>query len=77
MGDRKTSQIVEVVFEDGVLKPLGKISVVREHERATAHLYPKNRTGEVSALFGTLGAENADQMQKIIDDEFERIEGEW
>ena len=70
-------QVLEVIFEDGVLKPIGAIRVLNEHERATVYLYPKVPSKNIAALHGTLSKEDADQMEKIIEQEFERIEGEW
>lgn len=71
------AQTVEVVYEDNVLKPIGPIGGIKEHERVLVILCPHPSKKGLRELVGTLTHEEAEAMQKLIDEEFERIEGEW
>lgn len=68
---------IEVVYEDNVLKPLTPIKGLRDHERLVVILCPHPAAKEgLRALAGTLTHEEANAMQKTIDEEFGRVEGE-
>ena len=71
------TQTVEVIYEDNVLKPLEPIEGIKEHERVVVILCPHPIKKGLRELVGTLTHEEAEVMQKLIDDEFEKIEGEW
>ncbi|MFQ6093771.1 MAG: antitoxin family protein [bacterium] len=71
------ARTVEVVYEDNVLKPLMPIEGLREHERVMVILCPHPDKEGLRELVGTLTQEEAEAMQKLIDEEFEKIEGEW
>jgi predicted DNA-binding antitoxin AbrB/MazE fold protein len=68
---------IEVVFENNVLKPLSPIEGFREHERIVVILCPHTNKNELRKLVVTLSHEEAESMRKLIDEEFEKIEGEW
>ncbi len=68
---------IEAVFEDNVLKPLSPLEGLQEHEKVTVILCPRAEKRGLRRLVGTLSHEEAQALQKIIDDEFERIEGKW
>jgi predicted DNA-binding antitoxin AbrB/MazE fold protein len=69
---------IEVIYEDNVLKPLTPIKGLREPERLRVIPCPHPATKEgLRELAGTLTHEEAGAMQKFIDEEFERVEGEW
>ncbi len=68
---------IEVVYEDNVLKPLTPIEGLQEHERVVVILCPRTAKEGLRKLAGTLTHEEAEAMQKLMDEEFERIEGEW
>ena len=65
------------MFEDGVLKPLNPVDILREHERAVVILCPEAPGQSLREFRGTLSVEEAEQMNHIIEEEFEGIEGEW
>ncbi len=66
-----------MIYEDNVLKPLTPIKGLREHERLRVILCPNPVTKEgLRELAGTLTHEEAKAMQKLIDEEFGRAEGE-
>lgn len=68
---------IEVIYEDNVLKPLKPIEGLKEHERMVVILYPRPSKAGLQKLVGTLTHEEAEAMRKLIDEEFEKIEGEW
>lgn len=68
---------IEVIYEDKVLKPLVPIEGLQEHERVVVILCHRTAKEGLRELAGTLTHEEADAMQKLIDEEFERTEGEW
>ncbi len=70
-------QTIEVIYEDNVLKPVNPIEGLAEHEKISIIIYPKRTREGLSKLAGTLDKEEADKMQKLIDEEFGKIEGEW
>jgi len=71
------SRTIEVVYEDNVLKPLTPIEGLQEHERVIVILYPRVDKESLRELAGTLTHEEAEEMRQLIDEEFERVEGEW
>jgi len=71
------NQIIEVIYEDDVLKPLTPIEGLRKNERALVIIYPKPDRKALHALVGTLTHEEAEEMRRLIDGEFERVESEW
>ena len=71
------SRMLEVIYEDNVLKPLTPIEGLQEHERVVVILCPHTGKEGLRKLAGTLTHEEADAMRKVINEEFEKIEGEW
>jgi len=68
---------VEVIYENQVLKPLKPIKGLKDNERVWIVLCSRPKKKVLHELVGTLTHEEAQKMQKLIEDEFERIEGEW
>jgi len=68
---------IEVIYEDNVLKPLTPIGGLQEHQRILVILCPKTPKESLRKLSGTLTHEEAEAMRRLIDEEFERIEGKW
>jgi hypothetical protein len=50
---------------------------IKEHEKVVAILCPKSIKKGLHELVGTLTHEEGEAMQKLIDDEFEKVEGVW
>jgi len=71
------TRTVEAVYEKNVLKPIEPIKGIKEHERVTVILCSRPIKKGLHELAGTLTHEEAEVMQKLIDEEFEKIEGEW
>jgi len=71
------TRMIEVIYEDEVLKPLTPIEGLKKSERTWVILCPRLNKETLHELVGTLTHEEAEEMQKLIDEEFEKIEGEW
>jgi len=71
------NRMIEVIYEDEVLKPLKPIKGLRKSEKTWVLLCPRPDKEALHELAGTLTHEEAKEMQKFIDDEFERAEGKW
>ncbi len=68
---------IEVVYEDNVFKPLGHVEGLNEHERLVAIFSQLPVKKGLRDVAGTMTHDEAKAMQKLIDEEFEKIEGEW
>ena len=68
---------IEVVYEDNVFKPLGHVEGLNEHERMVAIFSQRPVKKGLRDVAGTMTHDEAMAMQKLIDEEFEKIEGEW
>ena len=71
------TKAIEVVYEDNVFKPLGPVEGLKEHERMVAIFSPRPVKKGLRDVAGTMTHDEAMAMQKLIDDEFEKIEDEW
>lgn len=71
------TKAIEVVYEDNVFKPLGPVEGLKEHERMVAIFSPRPVKKGLHDIVGTMTHDEAMAMQKLIDEEFEKIEGEW
>lgn len=70
-------KLIEVIYEDNVLKPLSPVEELKKHEKAWVILCHRPNKGVLFKLVGTLTHKEAEEMQHLIDEEFEKIEGEW
>lgn len=72
-----TTQTIEAVYEDNVLKPIKPLKGINENEKVvvTVRLHPVKK--DLRELAGTMTLKEAKEMQKLIDEEFENIKGEW
>jgi len=71
------TRTVEAIYEHNVLKLIEPIKGIKEHERVVVILCSHPIKRGLRELVGTLTHEEAKVMQKLIDEEFEKIEGEW
>ncbi len=71
------SRTIEAVYENKVLKPLIPLKGLREHEKVMIIVCLPPDKKKLRKLAGSLTKQEADAMQKLINHEFERIEGEW
>jgi predicted DNA-binding antitoxin AbrB/MazE fold protein len=72
-----STQTIEAVYEDNVLKPIKPLRGIMEHENVIVIVRPQHAKKCLRDLVGTLTHEEAKEMQSIVDGEFEKIEGEW
>jgi len=70
------NRIIEVIYEDNVFKPLHPVEGLNNRQKTWIILYPAEKRG-LDELIGTLSSEEAEEMQRCIDKEFSKIEGEW
>ena len=73
------TQRIEAFYENGVLRPLQPIEGVAEHSRLTLTLELESaRPHPLADVVGSLPDEDAREMMKAIEDEFERVDpDEW
>lgn len=71
------TRMLEVVYEDEVLKPMAPVEGLQTHEHAWVIICRSPKKERLRELIGTLSHEEAEEMQQAIDEEFERIEGDW
>jgi len=67
------TKTVEAIYEDNVLKPVEPIKGIKEHERVLVILCSHPIKKGLRELVGTLTHEEAEAMQKLIDEEFEKF----
>jgi predicted DNA-binding antitoxin AbrB/MazE fold protein len=70
------TKTVKVIYEDNVLKPIEPIKGITEHERVLVIICSHPIKKGLRELVGTLTHEEAEAMQKVIDEEFEKIEAQ-
>jgi predicted DNA-binding antitoxin AbrB/MazE fold protein len=74
---KSTTQTIDAVYEDNVLKPVRPLKGIMEHQNVvvTVRLHPTKKS--LRDVAGTLTHDEAREQQRLIDEEFEKIEGEW
>lgn len=71
------TRTIEARYENGILRPLEPLEGVAEHSRLTITLELKEvRPYPLAGFVGTLPDEDAREMMRIIDEEFERVDPE-
>lgn len=68
---------VEALYEDHVLKPLGDLTGLSEHERVWVVVCSRPRRDALRQLVGSLSPQEATAMRNTMEREFERVEGDW
>jgi len=72
-----TSQTIEAVYEDNVLKPIKPLKGIMEHQNVVVIVRPHPVRKGLRDVVGILTHDEAKEQQKLIDEEFEKIEREW
>jgi predicted DNA-binding antitoxin AbrB/MazE fold protein len=72
-----TAQTIEAVYEDNVLKPLKPLKGIMEHENVLVIVRSHPAKKSIREIKGTLSHKEAEEMQELVNGEFEKIEGEW
>lgn len=68
---------VHALYEDGVLRPLEPLEGVAEHSRVRITIeMDEVRTHPLADCIGTLPDDDAREMMRIIEEEFERVDAE-
>ncbi len=69
---------LQAIYEHGVLRPLEPLEGIAENSEVKLTVQSLPTRHDLKDLFGTLPKENADEMRKIIDEEFEKVDlSEW
>jgi predicted DNA-binding antitoxin AbrB/MazE fold protein len=68
---------IEAIYENNVLKPIGLLKGLKEHEKVTVIIRTHPVRKGLREISGKLTHAEAKEMQRLIDEEFEKIEGEW
>jgi predicted DNA-binding antitoxin AbrB/MazE fold protein len=73
------AQVIDAIYENGVLRPIQPLKGVSDRERVTVSISTSQNRSEASAgtildCFGIMADEDADELRKIIEDEFERVD---
>lgn len=71
-------KIIHAIYENGVLRPLEPLEEISEKSEVELAIQYPLSPHPIQDLFGTLPKEDADEMRKIIDEEFEKVNlNEW
>ncbi len=73
------TKIIEAVYEEGLLRPLSPIKGLRSRQKVRITLDTSlKQKHPLAGLCGTLPDEDAAEMLKGIEDEFEKVDmSEW
>ncbi len=73
------TRTVNAVYEGGVLRPLQSLDGIEEHARVRLTVEPVGPTAGILAdCIGILPDEDAADMRRIVDGEFERVDpNDW
>jgi len=74
---KSSTQTIEAVYEDNVLKPVKPLKGIMEHQNVVVTVRPHPTKKGLRDVAGTLTHEEAKEQQKLMDEEFEKIEGQW
>jgi predicted DNA-binding antitoxin AbrB/MazE fold protein len=73
------TKTIHAIYEHGVLRPLNPIEGLKDNAEVELTISTEKREAHPILKFaGILGNREADEMMKVIEDEFERINlNEW
>lgn len=73
------TKTIEAVYEKGILRPLSPIKGLRSRQKVNITLeITLKKKHPLAGLCGTLPDEDAAEMLKVIEDEFEKVDmSEW
>ena len=66
------TQTFEAIYENGVLRPLTPLTI-DEHTKLRVSIEDGSQPHPLLKYCGTISKEDADEIQKIIQDEFEGV----
>lgn len=71
------TRTVQALYENGVLRPLEPLEGVAEHSRVQVTVeLEERRRHPLADCVGTLPDDDAEEMLRIIEEEFERVDAE-
>ncbi|OGW61775.1 MAG: hypothetical protein A2V83_08460 [Nitrospirae bacterium RBG_16_64_22] len=72
------TKLVHAIYSGGVLRPLEPLEGIPENSEVEIAVEVPCLQPDLERLFGTLPREDADEMKRIVEEEFERVDqGEW
>jgi predicted DNA-binding antitoxin AbrB/MazE fold protein len=73
------TRTINAVYEGGILRPLQALEGIEEHTRVRVTVETvAPAVGILADCIGILPDEDAEEMRRIVEDEFERVDpGEW
>lgn len=71
-------KIIHAIYEHGVLRPLEPLEDIAEKSEVELEIEYPPPASPLKDIFGILPREDANEMRRIIDEEFERVDlNEW
>jgi len=71
-------KIIHAIYDHGVLRPLDPLDEIAENSEVELSIHYPSTQHPMKNVFGILPREDADEMRKIIDEEFEKVNlNEW
>lgn len=67
-------KIIHAIYEHGVLRPLEPLEEIAEKSEVALEIEYPLPSSPLKDIFGILPREDADEMRKIINEEFERVD---
>ncbi|HVT80879.1 MAG TPA: antitoxin family protein [Phycisphaerae bacterium] len=72
------TQMIDAIYEDGVLKPITPLTGIREHQHVRLAIESDKSPHPLLKHCGTLPDEDAREIKKIIEEEFEKVDpNDW
>ena len=72
------SKIIEAIYQDGVFRPLKPIKGLKRNQKVSIALEPLKKRHPLAGLCGILPDKDAEEMLKIVKEEFEKVDiNEW
>ena len=67
-------QTIHAIYRNGLLNPIGSIEGIMDDTEVEITISPlKGAVHPLLRFAGILSAEDADSMQKVVEDEFEKV----
>lgn len=72
------TKLVHAIYEGGVLRPLEPLEGIPENSEVEITVEVPSPHPGLERLFGSLPREDADEMKRIVEEEFEKVDqGGW
>jgi predicted DNA-binding antitoxin AbrB/MazE fold protein len=71
-------KIIHAIYENGVLKPVEPLEDIAENSEVELSVQYPPSSKSIKDVFGILPKQDADEMRKIVEEEFEKVDlNEW